>query len=298
MTHQDGRSGGIPVTVYTPESRLRRPKALLQEIWTDLQTSRELAWQLFQRQLGTRYRQTALGPLWVLITPIFTALVVTILKGANGFSVAPGAILPVPINVFFASIIWEFFSKSVRLPLQAMRESLAILRTMRVSVEGFLMAKVGELFFEQSVQFFVLGIVLLVLPLLVPSISFSISLSGVVMAIALLAIMMILGMGIGFFVVPLGSLYLDVNQALPMILRLWFFLTPVIYGIDVPKDSPYYFLLSLNPVPPLLQGVMDVSLGQPLAQGWTIVVIGLLACVLFMLGWLVYRISIPLLVER
>ena len=282
--------------VYTPESRLSQPGALLKEIWTDLQVSRELAWQLFQRQLGTRYRQTALGPLWVLITPIFTALVVTVIKGSN-LSVAPDEVLPDPIKVFFASIVWELFSKSVMLPLKAMRESLAILRTMRVAVEGFLMAKVGEILFEQSFQFFVLGVVLLLLPLFL-SISISISIPGVIIAAGLLAIMMILGMGIGFFIVPVGSLYLDVNQALPLILRLWFFLTPVIYGLRVPPDSPYFFLLALNPITPLLQGVLDVSLGKPLEGGVSIMIIALIALILFAVGWLVYRISIPLLVER
>lgn len=296
MVQQQDRSENIPVVVYTPESRLSQPGVLLKEIWTDLQVSRELAWQLFQRQLGTRYRQTALGPLWVLITPIFTALVVTVIRGGN-LSVGPDEILPIPIKVFFATIVWEFFAKSVILPLKAMRESLAILRTMRVAVEGFLMAKVGEILFEQSFQFFVLGVVLLLLPVLV-SIPVSISLSGVFVAAGLLAIMMILGMGIGFFVVPIGSLYLDVNQALPLILRLWFFLTPVIYGLQIPPDSPYFPILALNPITPLLQGVLDVSLGQPLQGGWSIAIIALIALALFAVGWLVYRISIPLLVER
>ena len=282
--------------VYTPESRLRQPGVLLNEIWTDLKMSRELAWQLFQRQLSSRYRQTALGPLWVLITPIFTALVVTVIKGSN-LSVPAGEVLPDPIKVFFASIVWELFSKSVMLPLKAMRESLTILRTMRVAVEGFLMAKVGEILFEQSFQFFVLGVVLILLPLFI-SVSISIPISGIIMAAGLLAIMMILGLGIGFFIVPVGSLYLDVNQALPLILRLWFFLTPVIYGLSIPPDSPYFFLLALNPITPLLQGVLDVSLGKPLEGGFSIMIIALIALVLFAVGWLVYRISIPLLVER
>ena len=288
--HQD-RSGAIPVAVYTPESRLSQPGVLLKEVWTDLQVSRELAWQLFQRQLGSRYRQTALGPLWVLITPMFTAFVATILRGSNVFSAAPDDALPYPIKVFFATIVWGCFSKSVMLPLQAMRESLAILRTMRVAVEGFLMAKVGEILFDQSFQFLVLGVVFLLL-------GTSVSFSGTIMAIGLLAIMVAFGMSIGFFIVPIGSLYLDVSKALPLILRLWFFLTPVIYAPVISEDSPYAFVLAWNPVTPLLQGVLDVSLGKPLVGGLSIVIVSIISLILFALGWLVYRISIPLLVER
>ncbi|MEM9219371.1 MAG: hypothetical protein AAGD25_34195 [Cyanobacteria bacterium P01_F01_bin.150] len=380
--HKDS-AGHIPITVYTPESRLRQPGVLLREVWTDLQVSRELAWQLFQRQLGTRYRQTALGPLWVLITPIFTALVATMIRGAAGSDATPDAtpdaatsatpdavtdtipdaatsaipdavtdaipdaatsaipdavtdaipdaatsipdavadaipdavadaipdaiaacipdavascipedVLPYPIKVFFATIVWGFFSKSVTLPLQAMRESLVILRTMRVAVEGFLMAKIGEILFEQSFQFLVLGVVLLLWT------DVSIPFSGLLKAAGLLAIMMAFGMSLGFFIVPIGSLYLDVDKALPLILRLWFFMTPVIYGPPVSETSPYFFILALNPVAPLLQGVLDVSLGIPLVGGWSIVIVSIITVVLFALGWLVYRVSIPLLVER
>ena len=298
MDQQQDSADNLPVVVYTPDSRLRQPKVLLQEIWTDLQVSKELAWQLFQRHLGTRYRQTALGPLWVLITPIFTALVVTVIRGKGIGDIPEGEILPVPIKVFFATIIWGFFAKSVRLPLQAMSESLAILKTMRVAVEGFLMAKVGEILFEQSFQFFVFGVVLLLLPLHQNISDIPLSLSGSLLAVGLLAIMMVFGIGLGFFIVPIGSLYLDVDRALPMILQLWFFLTPEIYGPPITEESRYFFLLSLNPVAPLVKGVMDASLGAPVENGLSIVIVALLALGLFALGWLVYRVSIPLLVER
>lgn len=291
MEQRQDRAENIPVVIYTPESRLRQPGVLLQEIWTDLKMSRELAWQLFQRQFGTRYRQTALGPLWVLIPPVFTALIAMILRGSNIVAVSPDEVLPYPLKVFFATIVWSFFARSVALPLQAMRESLIILRTMRVSVEGFLMAKVGEVLFDQSFQFLVLGGVLLLGRI-------SISFAGLIGAIGLLLIMMAFGMSLGFFIVPIGSLYLDVNQALPMILRLWFFLTPVIYDLGISEDSPYSFILRWNPVTPLLQGVIDVSLGKPLVGGWSILVVSIITLILFALGWLIYRVSIPLLVER
>ena len=289
MAQNQDLSSSIITAIYTPESRLRRPKALLYEIWTDLQVSRELAWQLFRRKLSARYRQTILGPLWVLIPPIVTALMATLLRNSGVFVATADEVMPYPIKVMFATVVWGFFAQSLVLPLQAMQESLAVLRTMRVAVEGFLLSKVSEILFDQGFQLLVLGVVFLLLG--VP-----VSLIGVLTAGVLISILMALGISLGFFLVPIGSLYLDVNSALPFILRFWFFLTPVIY--DRPNTYPYSLIVDLNPVTPLLQGVLDVAVGHPLQEGWSILVISALSLVLFTVGWIVYRVSIPLLVER
>ncbi|NEQ96130.1 MAG: ABC transporter permease [Cyanothece sp. SIO2G6] len=289
MDQNQKPSSSLPVAVYTPDSRLRQPKELLGEIWSDLKVSRELSWQLFCRQLSARYRQTALGPLWVLVPPVVTALMAALLRGSGVVTAPADEVLPYTLKVFFATVVWGVFAQSLGLPLRAMAESLAILRTMRVSVEGFLLAKVGEILFDQGVQFFVLFVLLLVLK--VP-----ISIVGVLISVVLVAILIALGMSFGFFLVPIGSLYLDVNSAIPFLLRGWFFLTPVIY--DRPTRYPYSLIADLNPVTPPLQGILDTTIGEPLLNGWAIVTVSILTVVLFGLGWIIYRVSIPLLVER
>ena len=46
-THEAKRSTkDLPVVVYTPELKLRSPKAMAKEMWKDLLASRELAWRL------------------------------------------------------------------------------------------------------------------------------------------------------------------------------------------------------------------------------------------------------------
>ncbi|MGK7890103.1 MAG: ABC transporter permease [Leptolyngbyaceae cyanobacterium] len=289
MEQHQNSPASMPVAVYTPESRLRRPGMLFEEIWSDLKVSRELSWQLFRRQLSARYRQTALGPLWVLVPPVVTALMATLLRGSGVVAASTDEVLPYTLRVFFATVVWGVFSQSLVLPLKAMGDSLAILRTMRVSVEGFLLAKIGEVLFDQGVQFLVLFVLLLLLK--VP-----ISIVGAFISLVLVALLIALGMSFGFFLVPIGSLYLDVNSAIPFLLRGWFFLTPVIY--DRPTRYPYSLIADLNPVTPLLQGILDTTTGQPLLNGWSIVGVSVFTLFLFGLGWIIYRVSIPLLVER
>ncbi len=277
----------LPVKIYTPESRLRRPLTLLAEIKKDLLSSKELAWQIFYRNIKARYRQSALGPLWALIPPILIAFTSTILR-QGGVITAEETGIPYPLYVMFATILWQAFAGSIVLPLNAMRVGIQLLRTIRVPVEGLVLASVYELLFDLVVQLLVLLGVFAI---------FGFSMTwGAIPALGSLAMLIILGIGFGLFLLPIGSLYTDVTSALPFLTRFWFFLTPVIY--TPPQKWPYSLVVDLNPVTPLLLTTLDLSLNGTINHVVGFTVVSVLACVLLVVGWVFYRVSIPMLVER
>ncbi|MEM7773430.1 MAG: hypothetical protein AAF327_23350, partial [Cyanobacteria bacterium P01_A01_bin.37] len=104
------------------------------------------------------------------------------------------------------------------------------------------------------------------------------------------------GFSLGLFLVPIGSLYTDVTSALPFLTRFWFFLTPVIY--TPPSTWPYSLIVDLNPVTPLLLTTLELSTEGTVHNVVGFTVVSILSCVLLMTGWVFYRISIPMLVER
>lgn len=277
----------LPVKIYTPESRLRRPVALLSEMVTDLLSSRELAWQFFYRQITSRYRQSALGPFWALIPPVLVALTSTVLRRSGVIAVEDTGI-PYPLYVMFGTVLWQLFANSLELPLKAMRSGIQLLRTIRLPVEGLLLASVAEMLFDLSIQF---GVLIAVFAL------FKIPLSwGIFLGFGAMAMLMCLGIGLGLFLVPLGSLYTDVSSALPFITRFWFFLTPVIY--TPPEKWPYSLLVDLNPVTPLLTTALDLSLDGTASDLVGFWIMSAIAIVLLLVGWVFYRVTIPILVER
>ncbi|MGF1495753.1 MAG: ABC transporter permease [Elainellaceae cyanobacterium] len=277
----------LPVVTYTHESRLRRPGELFREIWTDLRSSKELAWQLFYRKISMRYRQSFLGPLWAFIPPILIALTSTVLRQSGVFEVEDTAI-PYPLYVLFTTILWQIFARSLDMPLRAMKEGLALLRTVRVPVEGLMLAAIGELLFDQGIQILVLAGVFAF---------FQVPITwGVIPALGALLLLMFFGMALGLFLVPIGSLYTDIPSALPYLTRFWFFLTPILY--PPPEDWPYSLLVELNPVTPLLLGVLELTTTGTMSNVFTFTAISLLTVVGFLVGWIVYRIAVPLLVER
>ena len=277
----------LPVTIYTPESRLRRPLSLLADIKEDLLSSQELAWQMFYRNISARYRQSALGPLWALIPPVLIAFTSTILR-RGGVITADETGIPYPLYVMFASILWQTFAGGIVLPLTAMKTGIQLLRTIRVPVEGLVLASVYELLFDLSIQLLVLAGVFAM---------FGVSLSwGVIPALGSLAMLISFGVGLGLFLVPIGSLYTDVSSALPFLTRFWFFLTPVIY--TPPEKWPYSLIVDLNPVTPLMTMTLDLSIYGTGNNVLGFTVVSILACVLLVIGWVFYRVSIPMLVER
>ncbi len=277
----------LPVVTYTHKSRLRQPSVLFQDIWNDLLTSRDLAWQLTYRKLNVRYRQSLLGPLWAVIPPILAALTSRVLEQSGVVDVGETEI-PYPLYVMFATVLWQVFSRSLAMPLQAMKDGLQLLRTIQVPVEGLMLAGVGELLFDQGIQIMVLTLVFLFAPINITW--------GVIPALGALVMLMLLGISIGLFLVPFGSLYTDVSSALPYLTRFWFFLTPILY--PPPERWPYSLLVELNPVTPLLSGVIDLTTTGQLNNPILFVVVSLVTIALFLVGWVLYRVSVPLLVER
>ncbi len=242
---------------------------------------------MFYRNITARYRQSALGPLWALIPPVVIALTSTLLR-RGGVIEADETGIPYPLYVMFASILWQTFATSLVLPLSAMKIGIQLLRTIRVPVEGLVLASVYELLFDLSIQLLVLlGIFAL----------FGISLSwGAIPALGALAMLICLGVSLGLFLVPIGSLYTDVSAALPFLTRFWFFLTPVIY--TPPERWPYSLIVDLNPVTPLLLTTLDLSIEGTSNNVVGFTVVSVLSCVLLAIGWVFYRVSIPMLVER
>ncbi len=61
--------------VYTAESSIRRPKAVLREMWAGLVESRYIAWRLFVKDLRAEYSKSVLGVVWDFVDPLVLALI-------------------------------------------------------------------------------------------------------------------------------------------------------------------------------------------------------------------------------
>lgn len=291
VVHSDDR-----VTVSTPDSELRHPWRLVANIFRDLWAGRELAWRMFLRNIRGLYRQTFFGLFWAFLPPLANTLVWVILRRANAIDLAknlPAGISPDQFSyaayVMTGMVIWQSFVEALQGPLQAVQSNRNMLGKLKFPRESILLVKFMEVLFNLGMRIVVLVPLLLIMP--------TQPLTTEVFWVPVLVLLFIsFGFAIGLFLMPFGMLYQDVGRALQVIVPVWMILTPIIY---LPPqgwaNSPLNYL---NPAGPLLSVARDlVVFGQ--SEYWTNAIpYMVIALPLLMVGLILFRLAMPVLVER
>jgi len=273
--------------VYTPESHIRHPRRLLREMWHDLRASRELAWRLVVRDISAQYRQSLLGLLWAFLPPIVTALIFIILHRQEVFSVRKMD-LPYPAFVFVGTVLWQVFVDSLNAPLRSVTAAKPMLAKIKFPYEALILSAVGQVLFNLGIK---------VLILIVVFITFRIPITwGLALSPFAILMLILLGILIGLLLTPIGVLYTDISSGLAIVTNLWFFATPVVY--PPPQSFPFSLLATLNPVSPLLTGARDLATTGTLENVAAFAVVSGLTIVGLAFAGILYRRSLPILIER
>lgn len=275
------------ITIYTPDSLLIHPLRMVKEMLRDLVGSRELAWRLTMRDLSAQYRQTFLGFLWAIILPLANTLVWVFLSHSGVVNVSETA-LPYPVYVFTGTMLWAILMDAMNAPLQMVNASKSMLAKINFPREALLVAGIYQTLVNASIKNALLLIVLLVMGihpgwglLLYPMGMLSLILVGTV---------------IGLAITPVGMLYNDVGRAVPLLMQFLMYLTPVVFAM--PKEGMSATLFKLNPFTPLILTARDWLTGlTPEYLGYFIVINAIAIILLFML-WIVFRLAMPILIER
>lgn len=277
----------LPSAVYTPESQMRTPGRLIRSMWKDLKGSRELAWRLFVRDLSARYRQSLLGVFWSFVPPVITGLVFIILHSKRIVNFGSTDI-PYPVFAMVGTLLWQLFTESLNAPLSTVKAAAPILAKINFPREALIVSAFYQMLFSLSIKVVVIIGVLLVFgmkvtPWIIPSLLIMIAL-------------ILLGMGIGLLLTPVGMLYSDIASILAVGIQFWFFITPVVY--PAPTTFPYSLIAFLNPVSPLLTGARDVMTKGAITHTASFLAVTWLTVVLVVGAWVVYRVTLPIIVER
>lgn len=276
-----------PETNYSSKSEICDPIELVKNIFRDMLNGRELAWRLFVRNIHGLYRQTFFGLFWAFLPPLANTAFWIFLSNANVFSTKE---IPVDPRVYILAsmIFWQAFIDAFQMPLNMLNKNKNMISKLNFPRESLLMVGIGEVIFDLLIRML----------LLIPAfIMFGVGLSPSILLVPLVVLALILvGAGLGLLLLPIGSLYQDVGRFIGIALPFWMILTPVIYP---PATSfPLSLLNWLNPASPLLIVARDWTLMGTTSFGTAGWIYGLAALPLFLVGVIVFRISIPVLVER
>lgn len=276
------------VTVYSSESEVRNPLRLFQNIFRDFWSGRELGWRLFLRNLRGLYRQTFLGLFWIFLPPIANTAIWVFLRQQNVFSFGEEMDVDGTIYILTGMILWQAFVESFQMPMNVINQNRGMISKLRFPRESLLLVGFTEVFFDLIVRSL----------LLIPAFWwYEVPLQWcILLAIPIAILMVFFASALGMLLMPIGSLYQDVGRFIVMVIPFWMILTPIIYV--APKGSAGQLLIWLNPAGPLLLLARDlILLGSSdfMIPG---IVFAALTVPLLLVGLAVFRISIPVIVER
>ncbi len=277
----------LPSIVYTPESQMRSPIKLVKAMWKDLSNSKELAWRLFMRDFSARYRQSFLGVFWTVLPALISGLVFIILQANNVVNFG-NVDIPYPVFAIIGTTLWQIFSECINAPLKAVQSCKSMLTKINFPREALIVAALYEIVFSIGIKSVVVLAVMCF---------FNMHLGiGLLLSIPVLMALVLLGMGLGLFLTPIGMLYSDIGSALGVLIQFWFFVTPVVY--PPPQSFPYSMIATLNPVSPLLTGARDLMTKGLIVDVTPFIIICCCSVIGFFVSWIIYRVAMPIIIER
>jgi lipopolysaccharide transport system permease protein len=223
------------------------------EIWN----YRELLYFLTKRDIKVRYKQTVLGGLWAIIQPAFTMLVFTLFFGRLAKMPSDG--LPYPIFVYAGLLPWTYFANA----LSASGNSLVGSSNLITKVYFPRIVVPASAALAGLLDFFIALFVLAALMIwyqVLPG-------PGILLFPFLVGLTFLCAVGVGLWLSALNVQYRDIRYAIPFLIQVWMFLSPVIYPVSLVQGN-YQWLMALNPMGGVIHAYRAALLGhQPIDWG-------------------------------
>jgi lipopolysaccharide transport system permease protein len=212
---------------------------------------RELLYFLVWRDIKVRYKQAAMGIMWVILQPVVTMLIFTAVFGR--FARIPSDGLPYSIFAFTALLPWTYFA-------QALTRSGSSL--------------VGEAHLISKVYFprLLIPLASVITPAIDLLMSFFLLLGmmawfgiaptwGMLTLPLFVFLALVMALAVGLWLAPLNARYRDIGHTLPFIVQVWMYASPVVYPVSLVPEK-WRLLYSLNPMVGVIEGFRWAVLGK------------------------------------
>lgn len=240
---------------------------------------REVLYYLVWRDIKVRYRQTVIGATWAVIQPLMTMVVFSVFLGKLAKVPSDGA--PYPLFAFAALVPWSFFANGLTQSANSLVASGHLITKVYFPRLLVPMARVLSGVPDIGLSFLVLlglvalyghfhiGLSLLWLPFL-----------------AVLALMT--AFGIGLWLSALNVQYRDIQHAIPFLVQIWLFATPIAYPSSLLAE-PWRTIYGLNPMVGVVEGFRWSLLGSGRPPGLPLMVSAGAALTLVVSGAFFFR---------
>jgi homopolymeric O-antigen transport system permease protein len=232
-----------PVYIESEEEGLRLN---LSELWQ----YRELLYLLTLRDIKVRYKQTLMGMSWVIIQPLTTMLIFTLVF--NRFVRVDTRPMAYPLFALSGLLPWLFFANAVTNCANSLVLNSHLITKVYFPRMYIPAASVGTGLVDLAISF----VLLIALAIYYGTVwSWGFALLPV-----LILMMALFALGVGLVFASLTVKYRDLRHGLPFLIQIWMFASPVIYPATVVPEKWRWFLL-INPVAAILDGFRNALTG-------------------------------------
>jgi len=215
---------------------------------------RELLMTLAWKNITLRYKQAYLGLAWAILKPVTLMLIFTLVRSFVGIDSGD---IPYPILTFAALMPWTFFQESTSEGVNSVVGNTALIKKIYFPREIFPITAVVTKLVELAISFAILAGLMLWYGM-IPTVQ--------ILWVPLIVLYTVFAaLTIAFCGAAVNVYYRDIGQALPVLLSLVMYASPVIYPLQLVKDkllvqqaagewsNKLYTLYTLNP----LAGIID-----------------------------------------
>ncbi len=247
----------------------------------------ELFVTFIERDLKVRYRQTLLGAAWVALPPLMLMIVFSIFLGR--FVHVPSEGIPYPVFAYTALLPWTFFASTLATATTSITGNSAI-----ISKVAFPREILPWTAIVSGAVDFLVGEAILVLLILYYQIHVAWT---AVLVVPLLGVQVLLLAGLTLLFAAFNVYFRDVRYAVPLLLQVWLFATPVVYSAsEVPRRlKAVYFVL--NPMAALIDAHRKVLLHGQIPDLLVLSIVSVGAFAVFCVCYAVFKRLDPDLVD-
>lgn len=254
----------------------------LAEVWH----YRDLLMLFVKRDVVTVYKQTILGPLWYLIQPLFTSITFTIIFNTVA-GIDTGIVPPFLFNLAGITV-WNYFTACLTDTSDTFKKNAAIFGKvyfprviMPISIVMSNLLKFGIqflIFIAFYIYYYFHGA--------------PVSLNGSVLFLPLLvALMGILGLGLGMLISSLVTKYRDFSYLISFGVQLLMYLSAVMYPMALIKEKmpAYAWLVQYNPLAYIIETTRYMLLNVGQISVWGLIYTFSITIIVFFVGLLVFN---------
>ncbi|MEO7502638.1 MAG: ABC transporter permease [Gemmatimonadaceae bacterium] len=230
------------------------------------------------RDIKLRYKQTVLGVVWVVLQPLVAALIFSVMFGR--FARLPSDGHPYLLFVFAGVVIWNYFAAVLQ------RGGNSLLTDSRLITKVYFprlivpLASTFSAMIDLAVSLTVLGVLMMIYE--------------VMPTWKLLTLPLFIGLaaltatGVSLWLTALNVRYRDFVHAMPFMLQVWMFASPVAYATSIVPEQ-WRLLYGLNPAVAFIEGLRWAILGTGSITSQTVGIAVATATVVFISGAFFFR---------